>query len=458
MKVLLLLLVRCTAAGEKNKPNYVFCDFLINVNETRIVSIWSANGLSIIGRQVENVIDNEITQGPFLCRVDLVVDVAKKPDPTNQLPGMNDALVTLSSNLSYLGLGLKRKKGQELDLWNAFVAKVLYARAHGMPMYLLLGTWAKFDRNGNSCGIQEIPTIHYLKIPGVIALLDLGFQSVTYVDLDTVPLRIDLKPADYLISSPLSPILVGSSNFANTPIIMNGGVFIATQGARSILEAWFAARCGIKDQLGLWKSLFLHWNLKTHKNIFANYELAHAYALPQFVYALQTLRSAFPSSGCQVRTICAKIFQYTGCLLEPLTIGNITLLPTLPFTSLSGKKNIILPPLQAEFPHSAWWCHKKCPTPHLGGLRNQTQTKRLLKSTDGMSSACFSSNHQFVCPCGRLVRILQGHNFSSLLLNSKNDDTRVIAYINDAIKADNHIFQHRHHTLHRPHPAEMYSS
>ena len=88
------------------------------------------------------------------------------------------------------------------------------------------------------------------RVAGLAALLDRRgpkgqkFESVTYADLDTVPVDFTVTPAHYLALAS-SADLIGSANAAGMPILMNSGLLIVrnTAWSRSVLlEAWWRRR------------------------------------------------------------------------------------------------------------------------------------------------------------------------------------------------------------------------
>lgn len=349
---------------------------------------WSLLVVAVVAMTCELRIDRHFHRRVALHATGLIFDgdINEFPNSTTRLlcrvgfdTMMNrsaHALVTFATTMRYLSRGIRRKKGERLEFWAAFVAKALYADEKGIDMYLGIG-----DDDDPGCRRSS----HFLKIPTVLAVLDLSYESATYVDLDVVP-RSQNTPEDYLT---LGGDIIASSNVNNVPIIVNAGVFIArnSKTARDILTDWYSRRCGEtrKDQLALWTSLFHHWGILNGSSLFDDYDVAHARALPVLVDAY--VDAQYPRQRSQCQTRCQRIFRSLGCLVEPLQIRDVTLVPVVPFGHL--------PPLQAEAPHPGWWCHKKCPTP---------QRRRLL------DEASCVENRQFLCPCGRVLPELSACN------------------------------------------------
>ena len=190
-----------------------------------------------------------------------------------------------------------------------------------------------------------------LRVAGLAALLDRRGPkgqraSVTYADLDTVPVDFTVTPAHYLALAS-SADLIGSANAAGMPILMNSGLLIVrnTAWSRSVLlEAWWRRRAQTPDQLSLWEALFEGWG---DAHTFANYAAGHREAL------LRLLQQRL-GGPCAASETCQNILERTGCLAAPLQVGRVLLLPAR-FAIGS------LPPLQADHVHARpWFCHKKC--------------------------------------------------------------------------------------------------
>merc|ERR1711903_151474 len=115
----------------------------------------------------------------------------------------------------------------------------------------------RFD-DATTCPLSQNFCHQMLRVAGLAALLDRRgpkgqkFESVTYADLDTVPVSYDVSPNDYLSLQPS----------AGLPILMNSGLLIVrnTAWSRSVLlEAWWRRRAQTPDQLSLWEALFEGW-------------------------------------------------------------------------------------------------------------------------------------------------------------------------------------------------------
>ena len=102
-----------------------------------------------------------------------------------------------------------------------------------------------------------------------------------------MPISFDLGPSDYLTLSPSSD-LFGTSNLAY-PILLNGGVLIFrnTEWARAMCWRWWYNRCGVKDQLSLWHTLFEFWSAEASldytPSLFDSYASARPQVLPRIV-------------------------------------------------------------------------------------------------------------------------------------------------------------------------------
>mmetsp|Transcript_19976 Transcript_19976/g.64349 ORF Transcript_19976/g.64349 Transcript_19976/m.64349 type:complete len:131 (-) Transcript_19976:58-450(-) len=89
---------------------------------------------------------------------------------------------------------------------------------------------------------------------------------------------------------------------------------------------------------------------------------------------------------------CALLFRKLGCLVEPLRLRDVTLVPVVPFGDL--------PALQTEDPTPGWWC--QCATPVIRRRRLQS-TER---GGNNRSNPCFDAG-QFLCPCERVLARLE---------------------------------------------------
>lgn len=179
--------------------------------------------------------------------------------------------------------------------------------------------------------------------------------------MDTMPVRSDVSLHAYLNLDPEADI-VASSN-PRQAIIMNSGVLFVrnTAWSHSFLESWWQRRCGYKDQLSLWATLFAEWGKRVPQfamrpELFHNYTIARTHALHTLV---QIRRASWPALRderwpCEGR--CADVLTASDCLIEPLSLPNVLLLPVAPFANKYGR---MLPPLQGVGSYGLF-CHGAC--------------------------------------------------------------------------------------------------
>ena len=244
--------------------------------------------------------------------------------------------------------GVQTKAHRALSLRYAFSSKLRYCTKKKLRLFALLGRF----HEEKTCPLSQNFCHQMLRVAGLAALLDRRgpkgqkFESVTYADLDTVPVDFTVTPAHYLALAS-SADLIGSANAAGMPILMNSGLLIVrnTAWSRSVLlEAWWRRRAQTPDQLSLWEALFEGWG---DAYTFANYAAGHREALRRL------LRQQL-GGPCAASETCQNILERTGCLAAPLQVGRVLLLPAR-FAIGS------LPPLQADHVHARpWFCHKKC--------------------------------------------------------------------------------------------------
>ena len=303
-------------------------------------------------------------------------------------PPGGHALLTYATDERYLD-GTQTKAKRALSLRSAFAAKLTYCARNHIRCFALLGRFADEPKPCHMCH-------QMLRVAGLAALLDRRgpsnerFESVTYADLDALPVNMQVTPAMYLDIAPQAD-LVGSANAAGMPILMNSGVFILrnTPWGRTFLEAWWARRAQLPDQLSLWEALFSSWG---DAKPFANYAQGHREALVRLL--AQQL-----GGPCASSTTCRRILAATGCLAAPLQVGKVLLLPARFGVGA-------LPPLQADHLYSgSWFCHKKCglleaPRRRLGGHSWGRHGRR---ANDTSFARCRDRVSGFVCRCADVV-------------------------------------------------------
>ena len=184
------------------------------------------------------------------------------------------------------------KKGN----WEAFLNKAAYCRKTKRALYLWLGVpssdildarhaapWAtcRDRREGN--------TLNGVKTLGFLALFE-GPQppdSVLYVDADAWFSDVafsseQVTPEAYLALSD-SELLGNQNRIGGPKIPMNGGLIFArkSQFTSQFFALWWRGRCGKKDQLPLWATLFASWSAASDgaydfdSSLFDRYAVAH---------------------------------------------------------------------------------------------------------------------------------------------------------------------------------------
>ena len=100
-------------------------------------------------------------------------------------PTTDHALLTFATDVRFLGRGVRRKKGESLDLWSAFVAKAEYARLRALDYYLALGTGAELMTDDKCSRFQTKGGTHFLKVPAILAVLselkNISFLKTIYI-------------------------------------------------------------------------------------------------------------------------------------------------------------------------------------------------------------------------------------------------------------------------------------
>ena len=327
---------------------------------------------------------------PFDWKRLTLCEVLRKRGRPQKAPG-GHALLVYATDQRYLD-GVQTKAHRALSLRYAFSKKLRYCTKKKLRLFALLGRF----HEEKTCPLSQNFCHQMLRVAGLAALLDRRgpegqkFESVTYADLDTVPVDFTVTPAHYLALAS-SADLIGSANAAGMPILMNSGLLIVrnTAWSRSVLlEAWWRRRAQTPDQLSLWEALFEGWG---DAYTFANYAAGHREAL------LRLLQQRL-GGPCAASETCQNILERTGCLAAPLQVGRVLLLPA---RFAIGA----LPPLQADHVHARpWFCHKKCGRVvrrrRLGGHSWGRHGRR---ANDTSFARCRDAAAGFVCRCADVV-------------------------------------------------------
>ena len=322
---------------------------------------------------------------PFDWKRLTLCEVLRKRGRQQKTPG-GHALLVYATDQRYLD-GVQTKAHRALSLRYAFSKKLRYCTKKKLRLFALLG---RFNEE-KTCPLSQNFCHQMLRVAGLAALLDRRgpegqkFESVTYADLDTVPVDFTVTPAHYLALAS-SADLIGSANAAGMPILMNSGLLIVrnTAWSRSVLlEAWWRRRAQTPDQLSLWEALFEGWG---DAYTFANYAAGHREAL------LRLLQQRL-GGPCAASETCQNILERTGCLAAPLQVGRVLLLPA---RFAIGA----LPPLQADHVHARpWFCHKKCGRSTRRRLGGHSWGRHGRRTNDTSFARCRNATAGFVCRC-----------------------------------------------------------
>ena len=352
-------------------------------------------------RLAEEAVDEQLSERPALCKLVPTRDARKF------------ALLSFASSVSYL-LQTERK---QIMLRSALRARHLWALDYDMPYYLWIGLVPSAGKIDDGDCREKKKSMqsgyHVVKVLALLAALEgAKVDVVIYCDMDTMPMRRDVQLTAYLDLAP-SASVVASSNPRNA-ILANSGLmfFRATDFSRQLLEEWWRRRCGFKDQLSLWSALFAMWaplcpelaSTSAEIGLFHNYTIARALALPHLVKIRNSSwpalrgggvvynsrrrtrrrlrRSLLPLLGrssskserkshpgrakkmaaahkkewnCESRS-CQYFLRENSCLVEPLLLPNVLLLPVIPFEDEVGKQ---MPPLQGTGSYGLF-CHGSC--------------------------------------------------------------------------------------------------
>ena len=270
------------------------------------------------------------------------------------------ALLSLATDPGYLAsTKTSAAHGTSLRILDALEEKRKYASRQNLELFVWLGALGDGALQGDrsNCGETSRSNGHALKILAMLVVFRCRptLEALIYADADALPALRDVAPATYLELAPAADV-VGGAN-PGLPIVMNSGLLLVrnTAWARDLLGRWWALRCGFFDQYSLWKALFEAWKRDAgfayDAAIFADYSAARRGALGAVVEGLGTLAGARWPLGGDARAV----FAETGCLVEPLELPKVLLLPVMPF--LDGQH--LIHPLQGRVDAGywdAWFC------------------------------------------------------------------------------------------------------
>ena len=245
--------------------------------------------------------------------------------------------------------------------WEAFLNKAAYCRHSKRAFYLWLGVpppevlnkrteapWAhcKDRRAGN--------TLNGVKTLAFLALFDgeNSPASVLYVDADAwfsdvAFTRDDVTPEAYLALAD-AEILGNQNRIGGPKIPMNGGLVFArrSQFTREFFALWWWGRCGKKDQLPLWATLFASWSAASDGAydfdgaLFDRYALAHNKR--GALHVLQRDFSQIRAKAGLAGPFDGGAFKMSGRLHETaLALPHLLLLPSAPVGSLPALRSDI---------------------------------------------------------------------------------------------------------------------
>jgi len=194
-----------------------------------------------------------------------------------------------------------------------------------------------------------------------------------------------------------------------------------TAWARRFLARWWARRCGFYDQYGLWRALFEAWKeegFAYDPSVFADYAAARRKALEALVEGLGALVPAAARWPCAGD--CRRTLRLTGCLVEPLELPHVAVLPVQPFHD----RGRVVPPLQARVGSGwwadAWFCHGFCHNasgdvwgrPPAGewaafDRRGWASVRRWVQKRDDELKTCYKpkSDVLYTCDCARVAAL-----------------------------------------------------
>lgn len=330
-------------------------------------------------------VDNSLKDSAAVC---LISDSSMR---SASKPSGRIAMLSFATTAEYLA----EQTRKQVSLLTALADRARWASQYNMPYvflslayfrftkldirirrcYIWIGTMSDADApieggsNKYGCNEYEKESLHIIKVIAMLALLDMTddderqyrFDTIMYTDMDTVPVRSDVSLEAYL-DLDRDVDIIASSNPRNA-IIMNSGVMFLrnSKWSRNFLEDWWRRRCGYKDQLSLWSTLFAGWSKSVpsfgdHPEVFHNYSLARKAALPLLIDIRRDTWPALRMEPWPCENICDKVLARNACITEPLRLPNVLLLPVGPFDNGRGRR---LPPLQGTGSYGLF-CHGHC--------------------------------------------------------------------------------------------------
>lgn len=307
-------------------------------------------------------IDEAIKAHPALCLI-------RVPSMRSSRPSSRRAMLSFATTAAYLA-STQRK---QMTLWSALASRAEWAAGYDMPYFLWIGIIDSQPPQESLvwCNENSDESSHVIKVLALMAMLELQhsydgilhprYDVVIYTDMDTMPVRSDVSLDAYLDLDPDANIIASSN--PRQAIIMNSGVFFVrnTAWSRWFLEGWWNRRCGYKDQLSLWAVLFADWakrvpEFAARPELFHNYTIARTEALGALVDIRRKTWPTLRSDRWPCEGRCGQILASRSCLVEPLSMPNVLLLPVAPFANSHGR---LLPPLQGTGSYGLF-CHGAC--------------------------------------------------------------------------------------------------
>lgn len=316
-------------------------DYRDRYDDTCVFALEPTFAVSVFGAVVTNVeaVDDALARSGrgALCRL-------------NGTAG-KEGVLGLATEMSYLYKTRPVLDGRNLSLWRAFQTRAAFARENRLALFVWFGRFGdKFDVHDH-CG-DASPALHAYK--ALAARLALNRVDVlVYVDADAV-FAAHFRPSDYLEPD---VDLVGTSDSYSSGgrpfVVQNGGVWILRKSkwSKRFLRKWWTHRCGTWDQLALWRSLFELWraevpDFKWADGLFKTWRTCKTHALRALVSQVD-LFGTLPY-------VPRAIYQMTACLLAPLHLPHVLLLPTVPFVDRRGRHRL---PLQHYHGSAQFVCH-----------------------------------------------------------------------------------------------------
>lgn len=321
-----------------------------------------------------------------LCAVVLENSRQRPSSPQNLLLALATEMGYLNSTKQVLF------ERHTLTLWSAFVSKATYVEKRSLALVLWLGRFGDEVDIHLGC-MDSSPSLHSYKALAASLALETfpTVKAIAYVDADAVVANESLIPADFLEAAGPDVDLVGTSDSYSAGgkpfVVLNGGVWVLrnSRWAKEFLYLWWTYRCGNWDQLALWRTLFELWRAVVPAFKFDANRLFHTWpgckarALRVLVSQVRVFGpsawrggrrhhsrrlSANPSNRTSNRTMprytnawlgpAAVVFEATACLLAPLRLPHVMLLPTVPFLDHRNRPSL---PLQHYHAHMQFVCH-----------------------------------------------------------------------------------------------------